>query len=111
MKIIYFVICIVVTLVTSITVYSQEKQYESKEEIRVTVTQMENLLTTLNDDGLNDKKAKNLKHLIESYLKEAESCLDNFTDKCHDKLSKRATKLVEVEFKDYRDHYNKTHKK
>ena len=111
MKKIYLVISILVALVISTTVYGQGKQYESKEEIEVTVTQMEKLLTTLNDEGLNDKKAKKLKHLIESYLKEAESCLDNFTDKCHDKLSKRATKLVEVEFKDYRDHYHKTHKK
>ena len=111
MKKLYFVICLVVTLVASVTVYGQEKQYESKEEIKVTITQMEDLLSKLNDEDLNDKESKKIKSSIENYLKEAESCLENFTDECYDKLSKKAQNLVEVKFKEYRDHHNKTHKK
>ena len=111
MKKLYFVIFMVVTLVVSVTVYGQEKQYESKEEIKVTITQMENLLSKLNDEDLNDKETKKIKSSIEHYLKEAESCLEDFTDKCYDTLSKEAQKLVAVKFKEYRDHHNKTHKK
>ena len=107
----YFVIFMVVTLVASVTVYGQEKQYESKEEIKVTITQMEDLLSKLNDEDLNDKETKKIKGSIENYLKEAESCLEDFTDECYDKLSKKAQNLVEVKFKDYRDHHNKTHEK
>ena len=64
----------------------------------------------LNDEDLDDKETKRLKCSIENYIKKAESCLENFTDECHDTLSRKAQNLVEVKFKDYRDHYNKTHK-
>ena len=111
MKKLYVVICIAVALVTSTTVYGQEKQYESKEEIKVTITQMEGLLSKLNDEDLNDKETKKIKGSIKNYIKKTESCLEDFTDECYDKLSKEAQKLVAVKFKDYRDHYNKTHKK
>jgi len=61
MKKLYFVIFIVVTLGTSIAVYGQEKHYESKEEIKVTLTQMKDLLSKLNDEDLSDKATKALK--------------------------------------------------
>ena len=111
MKKLCFVFFIVITLVTYVTVYGQEKQYQSKEEIRVTITQMKDLLSALDDENLYDEKTQKLKHLIKNYIKEAKSCLENFSDGCHDRLSKKANNLVEVKFKDYRDHYNKTHKK
>ena len=111
MKKLYFVICIVVALVTSITVYSQEKQYESKEEIKVTVTQMKDLLSKLNAEDLNDKETKALERLVKNYIKEADACLESFSDECHDRLSKKAQNLVGVKFKEYREHYNKTRKK
>ena len=111
MKKLYFVIFIVVTLGTSIAVYGQEKHYESKEEIKVTLTQMKDLLSKLNDEDLSDKETKALKRLVKHYIKEADACLENFSDECYDKLSKKAQNLVEVKFKEYREHYNKTHKK
>ena len=110
MKKLYFVIFILASLVASVTMYGQDKQYESKEEIKVTIAQMKDLLSKLNDEDLDDKETKRLKCSIENYIKKAESCLENFTDECHDTLSRKAQNLVEVKFKDYRDHYNKTHK-
>ena len=111
MKKLYFVIFTVVTLIASVTVYGQEKQYESKEEIKVTITQMKDLLSKLNDEDLNDKETTKMKRSIEGYIKMAESCLENFTDECYDTVSKKAQNLVEVKFKEYREHHNKTHTK